>query len=229
MTMLRIIVPVLLGIAAAVLNFLILRGNVAPVELTVLRADVKADMELSEEMLDRLSVRADKDIFKSVVPYSKRGLMLHRRVTRPISAGEVLLYTDVQNLEEENIRLYLNPGEVTLTIPVKRVAPGLRKGDLVGVWVKAQPAMESMKTRIRAPAVSHLLGPFRLISVGTPHDSSRSSMLGGEREVVVAIKTSPKGQTDPNVAALQEAIALSLSSNREEGGVQSVEYYEAAK
>ena len=52
MSALRVILPVVLGIVAAVLNFLVLRGSIAPLELTVVSKDVKADTELTEDMLE---------------------------------------------------------------------------------------------------------------------------------------------------------------------------------
>ncbi|HZV06365.1 MAG TPA: SAF domain-containing protein [Gemmataceae bacterium] len=230
MSALRIIVPVVLGVIAAILNFMVLRGSTAPLELTALRTDIKADTEITEDMLDRLQVRADKEIFKSAIPYSERGLLLGRRVTRPVSAGEVLLYADVHNLDEENIRLYLKPGETTLTIPVKssRVAPSLRRGDSVGVLVSVRPMPEPTKTVTRPPApITRMLGPFRLLSVGAPVDPYRGAGLGDTRLLLVAIKPGPGGQIDPGVATLQEAIAAGASGgNSGDGGVLAVEYYQ---
>ena len=230
MSALRVILPIVLGVVAALLNFVVLRGSIAPLELTTLRTEVKADTEITEDMLERLSVRADKEIFKSAVPYSERGLLLGRRVTRPISAGEVLLYADVHNLDEENIRLYLKPGETTLTIPVKssRIAPGLRRGDSVGVLVSMRPALELSKPVMRTPAATtRILGPFRLLSLGAPVDPYRGVGFGAARLLLVAIKPGPNGQIDPKVAALQEAIAAGTSpSNGNEGGVMAIEYYQ---
>lgn len=234
MSALRVIVPVVLGIVAALLNFLVLRGSTASLELTAVRTEIKADTELTEDMLERLPVRADKEIFKSAVEYSKRGLLLGRRVHRPLAAGEVLLYADVQNLEEENIRLYLQPGETTLTIPVKptRIAPGLRRGDSVAVLVAVRPTMELMKTKtsMKTPAVAtRMLGPFRLLSLGTPVEPGRAAFFGELRQVTVATKPGPNGQLDPSVATLQEAIAGMSSGNANESGVLSVEYYQVAR
>jgi Flp pilus assembly protein CpaB len=229
MTALRVILPVFLGVLAAILNFVVLRGNTAPLELIVLRTDVKADSELTEDMLERLSVRADKEVFKSAAPFSERGLLLGRRVTRSINAGEILLYADLHNLDEENIRLYLKPGETTLTIPVKasRVAPGLRRGDSVGVLVGARAAMTAMKTMMPASstASSRILGPFRLLSLGTAVSDRRETRL-----LVVAIKPGADGRVDASVTALQDAIAADLSSGgRDQNGVRSVEYYLPSK
>jgi hypothetical protein len=231
MNALRVILPVVLGVAAAILNFIVLRGSTAPLELTVFRSEVKADTELTEDMLDRLPVRAEKEVFKTAVPYSKRGLLLGRRVTRPISAGEALLFSDVQNLDEENVRLYLKPGETSLTVPVKssRVAPGLRRGDSIGVLVTVRPAMDPTKTVLTPPPpTTRLLGPFRLLSLGTPVDPYRAAGLGDARLLLVAIKPGPNGKLDPMVVTLQEAISAG-ASGASDLGVMAVEFYQSAK
>lgn len=231
MSALRLLLPVVLGILAAILNFMVLRGSTAPLELAVLNTDLKADTELTDDMLDRLPVRADKGIVKSVVPYSDRGLLLGRRVMRPIGAGEVLLYTDVHNLDEENISLYLKPGETTLTIPVKssRVAPGLRRGDSIGILVTMRPEPNPSKSVLRTPAdATRMLGPFRLLRLGTVVDPYRSAGLGEASLLQVAIKPGANGQLDPMVGTLQKVLAASASGGSN-SGVLAVEYYKSAK
>ncbi len=232
MKMLRIILPIVLGVLAGALNFMVLRGSTAPLELTVIKSDVKADTELTEEMLDRLPVRAEKDVFKSAVPYAERGLLLGRRVLRPLAAGEVVLYADVQNLEEENIRLFLKPGESTLTMPVKpaRIAPGLRRGDEVGILVaKAASGAKPATLGAPAPMSRRILGPFRLLSLGAPVDPYRAIGLGESRMVMVAVTRTPDGQLDPKVAALDEAIAAGVApGSGPESGILAIEYYQPA-
>ncbi|HEY7314771.1 MAG TPA: SAF domain-containing protein [Gemmataceae bacterium] len=234
MKVLRLILPIVLGIVAAVLNFMVLRGSTAPLELTAVRSDIKADTELTEDMLERLSVRADPEIFKSAVRYSDRGLLLGRRVTRPLSAGEALLYADVQNLDEEtNIRLYLRPGESTLTLPVdpSRIAPGLRRGDQVGVRMAVRPeGAKALAMPGAAPADRRILGPFRLLSLGTPIDPYRGATLGDVRMVMVAVTRMPDGQLDPSIAALDEAIvAATTPGGGQRSGALAIEYYQPAK
>ena len=142
----------------------------------------------------------------------------------------MLLFADVQNLDEQSIQLYLQPGEITLTIPVKRVAPGLQRGDPVGVWIASRPASEPMKPGMRTPnGATRPLGPFRLVGLTTPVDPYRGAGLSEGRLVVVAIKPPPKGQTDPDLDALQEAIAGTYGRSGNEGGVLSVEYYRGGK
>src|SRR5579859_2593944 len=95
MKILRVVLPIVLGIVAGMLNLMVLRGSSAPLELAVINTDVKADTELTEDMVKAIPVRADKELLKSAVPYAERGLLLGRRVTRPLSAGEALMYADV--------------------------------------------------------------------------------------------------------------------------------------
>jgi hypothetical protein len=235
MILLRVGLPILVGLIAAVLNFLILRSGTAPIVLTVVRQDVPADTELTEDMLEPLPVRAERAIFKSAVRYPERGVsLLGRRVVRQLSAGEVVLYTDVHNVDEENIGLELKPGESTLTFSVKgnRVARELRAGNSVGVLVMVPaPPRELGRGAMRLPAppssTQRMLGPFRLLSLGAT--GGRSSSGGDGRPVTVAIQRKPDGQLEPNAAALAEALNSSGSSyNRNEGNILAVEYYQAA-
>jgi hypothetical protein len=233
MNALRVVLPIVLGIAAAVLNFMVLRGSTAPLELTAVRLEVKAGTELNEDMLERVSVRADQQIFKSAVPHAERGLLLGRRVTRSLNAGEVVLYTDMHKLDEENISLYLKPGESTLTVPVKssRIAKGLERGASVGILVAMRPA-GGMKLPVSgsAPLARQMLGPFRLLSRGTPTDPSRSASLGDVQMAIVAVMRMSDGRLNPEVAALDEAIAATMSpGGGYEGGVLAIEYYQPAK
>jgi hypothetical protein len=232
MKALRIILPVGLGILAAVLNFVVLKGSTAPLELTAVSNDVKAGTELTEGMLERVAVRGDRAIFKSAVPYSDRGLLLGRRVTRVLTSGEVVMWTDVQNADEENLRIYLNPGESTETFPVKpsRIARGLRRGDPVGILVSAKSWPNDSKSSKGAtlPVVSRrMVGPFRLLSLGTPLDPSRSALTESNL-VSVAVPRPTSGRLDPNVEALDEAISAMASGSSAEVGVLAVEHYKPA-
>ena len=233
MKMLRVVLPIVLGVLAGILNLMVLRGSSAPLEVAVVNTDVKADAELTEEMVKAMPVRADKELFKSAVPYAERGLLLGRRVVRPLSTGEVLLYADVHKLDEEDIRTYLKPGESTMTLPVKptRIAPGLRRGDAVGVLVATRPAGGGATSMV--PTSGHsgrrMLGPFRLLSLGAAVDPYRSASLGEPRMVVIALTRQADGRLDPSITALDEAIASGTTpGNNIDSGILAVEYYQSA-
>jgi hypothetical protein len=232
MNPLRVVLPIALGIAAAVLNIMVLRGSTAPLELTTVRSDVKAGTELTEDMLERLSVRADQQVFKSAVPYSERGTLLGRRVARTLGAGEVVLYADMHKLDEESISLYLMPGESTLTVPVKpsRIAQGLERGATVGIRVPVRPAGGIKLPMGGAPLARRVLGPFRLLSRGTPADPTRSAALGDMQMAVVAVTRTSDGRLSPDAAAVDEAITASMSPGSGfEGCELAIEYYQPGK
>jgi hypothetical protein len=233
MNALRVVLPIVLGIAAAVLNFMVLRGSTAPLELTAVRSEVKAGTELNEDMLERLSVRADQRVFKATVPYAERGTLLGRRVTRSLGAGEVVLYADMHKLDEEDINLYLKPGESTVTVPVKssRIAKGLERGACVGILVARRPAGGTkLPVAGSAPLAHQMLGPFRLLSRGTLTDLSRSAALGEVQMAMVAVVRMPDSRLNPDVAALDEAVAASMNpGSGYEGGVLAIEYYQPVK
>jgi hypothetical protein len=231
MSALRVVLPIVLGIAAGILNFMVLRGNSTPLELTVAKADIKADTVLTEDMFESLPVRVEKERLKSAVPFADRGLLYGRRVTRPVSAGEVMLYADVQNIEDENIRMYLKPGESTLTLQFKprRIAPGLQRGDSVGVRVPTRRAAGAQSTSTPSgPAGRRMIGPFRLLSLGSPVDPLRAAGLGEGRMVTLAVARGSDGRLDAQVAALDEAIAASNSPGNGDADELALEYYQAA-
>jgi hypothetical protein len=225
MTALRVILPVVLGILAAVLNFMVLRGSTAPLEVTVVRSNLLVDTVLTEDMLERLQVRADATIFKSAPPYSERGLLLGRRLKRALEAGEILLYADLENLDETNVRPYLKPGETTLTIPASssRIAPGLRRGDSIGVIVTRMDEASHAKNSPATPT-ARILGPFRLLRLGPVSNTNRMPGEEGMRQVIVAVASGKDGKLDPAAAAVQEAIIVSQSSNNRAASL-SVEHY----
>ena len=232
MSAMRLLLPVVLGVVAAALNFMVLRGGTAPLELTTIRSDVKADTVLTDDMLEPLPVRADAGIFKSAVPYKQRGVaLLNRRVNRAIGAGEALLFTDVRTLDEENFSLYLKPGESTLTVPVQvlRVSSGLQRGDSVGFLVAANPRNDPLRNLLKTPAPAmsarRMLGPFRLLSLSAI-DASSIAASRDLRLVTVAVTRTADGRLTSDVAALDEALSPQAGAN---GGVLAVERYVPAK
>ena len=72
-TVTTFLIPLGLGAVAAVLYLMAVRSATATVDLTVVKTDVKAGTPLTEEMLGRLLVRADRDVFRTAVRYEDRG------------------------------------------------------------------------------------------------------------------------------------------------------------
>lgn len=210
MNALRIIVPLVLGLIAGLMNYFVVRGMAVPLTLVVVKQDVPADGVLKPEMLGTIEVRAESAaIFKSAVPVAERGAVIDRRVNRAIAAGEVLLFTDVRSNAPNELQTLLKAGEEisgTIPVPASRVAPGLQAGDLVTFLVTPASKIDD------EAGDGSTIGPFRLLWIG--------ERLGDVRQVVVAM---PKAGEQLAPAA-RELVAAAGSGSQRQSRVLGVEY-----
>jgi hypothetical protein len=203
MTALRVLIPIILGVVAGLINYLVMRSVTTTLDLVAVKDEVKLGTELTPEMFDKVSLRADAKIFRSAVPWSDRGMLVRRRVNRPLRAGEVVLFADVRHEGGEDVRRNLRPGEASLTavVPQKRMPPGIRPPDEV-TFILA-PSTEGGE--VTGPG--RLVGPFRVVGLGDLTDPSLTGRMPrdeGMRKVIVAIPaTTP---LPPSARALEEAL-----------------------
>src|SRR5262245_7132697 len=134
----RILIPVGLGLFAAVANFFVLRAATAPIEVIVLAAEVKRGEVLTMDHFERVSMQADPQLVQAAVPWDKRGVLVGRKANRPLKKGELLFYRDAAQDPGDDVRASLQPGETTYTVKVStdRLASNLRPGDQVGFLVR---------------------------------------------------------------------------------------------
>src|SRR5262249_1709166 len=180
MNYLRWLIPLGLGLAAGVINFYVMWSLVSPVELVVVKEDVKAGTELTEEMLGKLAVHVEdsKKFFRSAVPYADRGTsLLHLRAKRDLKKDEVVFFDDVWR---KGGRVELPPGEASLTLNVRpyRMPPNLDINDTVililhdeppkgrpGLALPPDAALDGGGDKnARKPAEKY--GPFRVVGLG---------------------------------------------------------------
>lgn len=220
MTARAILIPLALGLAAGLINFVVMRGATAPLELAAVKDDVKPGTELTEAMLEKVSVRADAKLFASAVPYSERGILIGARVGRALKAHEVVLFADVRQDFADDIRANLRAGEMGFTVPVRqnRITPSLKAGDEVGFLI------------VGDDATPRVVGPFRLVGFGERSDPFQGAAMGRleARKVVVALPVAKEGDLDARVKALNDAIRQSGSTEKTER-VLGVEHYRAGK
>ena len=225
-TVATVFIPIGLGVVAALFNLMAVRSATSTVDLTVVTDDVKAGTPLTEGMLDRLTVRADKDVFKSAVRYEDRGVLVGRPANRPLAAREVVLLADIRLSGTFDVRANLRPGERSLTLAVKpaRIVPGLRVGDEVEVVLSGggdhdppgdpQPGDPPLPKGVGR---GRTVGPFRVVGLGERQEATAGAFRSDDRQVVIAYAAAQTGTRD--FAALERAY-------RREGGesVVGVEY-----
>ena len=201
MTILRILIPVAIGLVAGIINYIVVQGTITPIELTAVKADISSGTEIdSADMLVKVEVRSDSTtILKSVVPWADRGAVIGRTVNRSLLANEVVLFSDIRG-DVEDPRARLLPGEATLTFTVSRsrLTPGLGPGDNVGLLVSL-PAADAGQAERR------VVGPVRLLSMTDPEQSYRNT--GGRRRVTVAVPVGADGSLTADGRLLAAAAA----------------------
>jgi len=206
------LVPVVLGVVAGGIYLIAIRSGTKTIELVGVSQNLRAGAELTDDVMVRVSVRADKAIFRSAVRWEDRGLLVARRVGRSLVEGELVLFADVRQ-SANDASINLNPGETSRTVAVaqNRIVPGLRVSDNVvflvlgdGAEAEAEPVPDKKGRR----PVSHdrEIGPFRVVGL-----SDRSELSGREelRQVVVAVKKDGSGLPAEKAArdALDDAIS----------------------
>lgn len=218
----RILLPVALGLVAAVANFLALNSGPAPIELVVLARDLQRGETLAAEHFGKLAVRADAPpLLQSAVTWEKAGVVLGRRVTRAMKKGEVLFYRDAQEDAGDDVRANLRPGELarTITVATERLAANLRPGDPVGLLVAEGNRDGEGRAGVR------LVGPYRLLSTGEKLATTTNDRI---RHVVVAV---PLGATSGRLSEVGGALekALATRSGRNDDRVVGIELYRAKR
>jgi hypothetical protein len=237
----RILVPTGLAVVAGVLYFLSLSGTAPGIDLVIAREDIKPGTLLTDDLLDHVAVRADRNIIgKSAVPHEHRGVaLLGRTAHREVKAGELLFFVDVQEATP-GTGLSLRPGEVALLVsldhahyPANLVRPGNQVGFVLGS-AETSPAppfpgstlaadlSQTWTAETSKPGGSldtgGLVGPFRVVSVGDRTDPRELQSFGHSEEarlLSVAVKPNAEGELDGQTNRLVKALQKSANSSGE--------------
>ncbi len=199
------VVPVALGVIAGVLYIAALRSGTKPIELVAIKSDagVKAGNELKAEDLTPVSIRADKTLLRSAVKWEDRGLVIGRKVNRPLLKDELVLFADVRQ-SAADFRQNLLAGEEsrTVSVPLNRIVPGLRIGDDAQVILRTDIETETGKG---GSIGERSIGRYRVIGLGERGETALSR--DDSRLVVLAIKVNSRGEPlDQAAKELVEAL-----------------------
>jgi hypothetical protein len=211
--LLRLAVPVTLGLAAGGLNWWVLNARVAPQTFVKVNKDLPAGRPFEASALEPLEVSGEVEALgKAAVPFQERAVLFNRPAGRNLHAGDLVLWGDASPPRPTS--LLAEEGEEGLPISLEGISivpKLLRVGDQVGFLVTAGRAPAAPKAA--APGMNlHYVGPFRILSVGerlgekAPDESARGSD-GDDRVITVAIRRGGEGRVlDNDSASLVEAM-----------------------
>lgn len=212
----KLLIPLALGIVAAIVNFAVLKQSVSSREFVVARVPIESGQEITQDLLTTREVSGHAAaMLKSAVPAEgHESLVLGRRAGRHIEADDLLLWQDV-NVPSE---LAPRPGEDALTISLDGVAvvPRLL---IVGqevtfiVNIEDDPTAVDPTQPLEAAARFEPIGPFRLLSIGPRlsriADDDSGNDLDGGRNITIAIPATQGEKFDRMTQRLLDAISRS--------------------
>ena len=211
-------IPLLFAIAAAGVNFAVLRTVKEPIPLMAAKTDLKAGQPLREENLTTIAVTAPPEALQSILHQADLGRVVQKTLNRDLKAGELVLLRDVRTAFEDISSLLMpNESTMTLTVPAQRVGSDLRPGDLVVCLCPEMTAGESP----RATGAIARHGPFRLLGVDPP---SRERTTG--RKLTLAVRVLPAGLEGRLIVEPSAAAVLALRGERgTDDRIQGVERF----
>ncbi len=165
---LKLLIPIGLGIAAAIINFVVLSSSTKPVKFVVAKKDIKKGEYFVDNVEEAdVPVGMAGSLKEVAIMHADRGLLSGQRATRDISAGDIILYRDtaIKGSPPPDFR---TASERAKPVPLDghRIY-GSSIGD--NIWFVV-PGFEKVEGRNERDAkyvgASQKLGPFRIIAIG---------------------------------------------------------------
>lgn len=226
--LLKLAVPIGLGIVATVLNFMAGATSQKPVYFVAAKTDIAAGTPFSDDVLISIPVPSSAvgTLKGAAFTYDERAVLLGRPCPRELKKGEIIFYQDASPKEPE---LDLHADEVAEFLSLEGITNNLPKvlkvGDKIGFYVPVAPPTDGKGDPLKAGKMEiEYIGPFRIVSIGgriTRDVSGKMSAATGEtREIGFAVKKTGD-RLDEKVKRLFEA-RLAQSAG---GGQVVVEIY----
>ena len=178
---LKLLIPLGLGIVAAVVNWMVLSANTQPIKFVTVKKPLRQGDLFDLEVCDELRVPPSfKGLSKSAVRYEDRGVLSGRRVRRDIAPNDPVFFADTDLTGKW---LALEKTEELFPIELDDVAVDdnlLRIGNMIRFRLTA------MDGESEPPWV----GPFKIVAVGSKINNNfseeRASASGGTLSVGIA-------------------------------------------
>ncbi len=178
-SLLKFVLPLVLGIGAAVFNFVVLNNSVKEVRFIKATQEIKAGDTFSLDNVELLEVldQHAASLKEAAVRFRDKALLRGQTATRNLAPGDVILYRDTGGLVGQ---IYDFRGDDIAALPVSldgiTTPPRMNVGDLV--QLKIPPKLGD------APDATRWIGPFRLLSVGS--EISNTAEVGESRRISIA-------------------------------------------
>jgi hypothetical protein len=195
----KLLIPIGLGIAAAIINFVVLSSATQPVKFVVAKKDISA----GESFKDKVTVvDVPIDMAKSLkdvaILHDDRGLLSGQTAKRNIAEGDIILYRDTA------IKGNPTPDFRTSTERARAIElDGLEiYGAAIGdsIWFDIPGYQKAEGTDMgeeKYTGPTQKIGPYRILGIGTQmntNDSARTS----SRSTTVTIAYEPDLKLDKN-------------------------------
>ncbi len=186
----RLGIPVIIGLAAAVFNFMAIIAKVQPQIYAALTRQVSKGFPISEGDFFPVKVCVDNaDLARAAVHWEDRMVLANTRAAYDLKAGQVLLYSDVRALAISP-PLDAEAYDLSLTREQARSLESVRIGDQVSFLLKV-PGKVAPET----------LGRFLVLNLDS--GDSGSGDRGRPVTLTVAVRTLPGTRTfEPKFARL---------------------------
>ena len=178
---LKLLIPLALGVVAAIVNWMVLSANTTPVLYVTVNQTLEVGDLIELDKCDMLKVPPSfRDLSKSMVPYADRGVLSGRMVRRHIEPGDPVFFADT---DLGGQWLMLDTSEELYPV------------ELDEVTVDPQLLRIGNEIRFRVPATSDetappWVGPFRIVAVGSKINNNfseeRRSSSGGTLSIGIA-------------------------------------------
>jgi hypothetical protein len=209
----RLLLPLLLGLAAGAINYLIVARDVPKLTYYVkAKEPISAGTVLDAKKLDSVGYEVS---IPAAVPWDDAVALNGRRVPRAYQPGDLVLRQDL--LYDQPLEL--SPGEVAVNIALDDVSYEpelLRVGSFIGFVVPGRGG-----TELAGEGYS-ILGPYRLVAIGSMTAPRQSVSQRAAGTISVAVQVSDEEGTDNLEAA--GARLMQSKVNRE---IVAVAYYPA--
>lgn len=216
MKWLRILIPLVIGVAAAGLNWVVLNSRAPAKTFVRVNTPVKANTTIEEGVLDKVELSGDlESLEKTAVPYSMRAVLFGRYLLRDLHKNDIILWQDTIASRGE-----LNEPALPIPLEGMNVVPALLQvGDQIG-FLAARGSKPTNSGANTAEPELDLIGPFRILSVGDQvyrleGADTRTSKGTSDRIITIAVKLANDRQIDdPNIGKLLAALKGGESENR---------------